>query len=742
MASDEGSFFFELRRRNVYRVGLAYTVVSWLVLQVIDVVEPIIGFPEWIPRFVLLILAIGLPIALVFSWAYEMTPDGLMRESDVDRSQSITGKTGKRLDKLIVGVLSMAILIVLVDRFVLRDSDMPPQNPAVTAAQEITATETPSIAVLPFTNMSADENSAYFSDGLADTLLHMLAQISEIRVAARTSSFQFRDPATDITTIAEALKVGTVLEGSVQKAGNKIRVTAQLIEAETGYHLWSGNFDRSLDDVFAIQDEIASEVVAALKVSLLGEEAQKLVEHDTDDVEAYTEYLLGVNALEEYSIESLQQAEQRFRNAVELDPQYALAWARLGYTYMQMMEIGIGTQAEQLDRAHAAASTALDLDPDLALSVAVLGVIEETRGNLVNAEPLLRRAVTMDANSTIGRLYLARFLAQQSRTEEVEGLMLEALKTDPLSTTVHSYLSLHLRFKGNFDGAMEYARRMAEINPHSPLPQYRMAQIEYDRGNTALAVFYTLKAFEIDPDDPELAMLIGDYYLEMLLPDEAADWYDRATEIDPDHAVSRSSPLALDLYDGELSESGLQLARQLVKDRIENRQGAYGLALFSIWHEARRSEQLPRALEFLADYHPEYFDEQLERPAGRGHLDYFIGRMKFEAGQQEAGRALLEPLIELGNRGDDAYTVSFISVANSAAIGDREETLRKLEKYIASGQTPTLWPIRVRQGPVLEFIRDEPILVEFVESLERNAEMQRAELDRLLGRTNQKRGPI
>ena len=234
--NNNSSFFEELRRRNVYRIGVAYAIVTWLFLQVIDIVAPIFDLPDSAPKLVLTLLAIGFPFALIFAWAYEITPDGIKREAEVDRSQSITSRTGRRLDLMIIGVLVIAVGMLLADKFFLPDP--PVTTEIITDEVARPAETTPSVAVLPFTNMSADENSGYFSDGLADTVLHMLAQVHELRVAARTSSFQFRDQTLDIAKIGEQLNVSTILEGSVQRSGDKIRVTAQLIDVSNGYHLW------------------------------------------------------------------------------------------------------------------------------------------------------------------------------------------------------------------------------------------------------------------------------------------------------------------------------------------------------------------------------------------------------------------------------------------------------------------------------------------------------------------------
>jgi TolB-like protein len=317
------SVWAELKRRNVVRVAIAYAVVSWLTLQFADILVPLLGLPEWVGKFVFLLLAIGFPLALIFAWAFELTPEGLKKEKEVDRSQSITSDTGRKLDYFVIAVMAVALAYFAFDKFVSSDA---PDSTEIVADEEIEPPETvPSIAVLPFANMSADESSVFFSDGLADTVLHMLAQVRELRVAARTSSFQFRGQSMDVAKIGEQLNVGTILEGSVQKSGDKIRVTAQLIDVSNGYHLWSGTFDRNLDDVFAIQDEIATEVVAALKVSLLGEDVERLNVGQTDNVEAYTEYLHAINDLNSLSIDTLTSAVAHLQEAIRLDPNYAQA---------------------------------------------------------------------------------------------------------------------------------------------------------------------------------------------------------------------------------------------------------------------------------------------------------------------------------------------------------------------------------------------------------------------------------
>ncbi len=294
------SFFNELKRRNVFRVGIAYVIGGWLLLQLTDVLSQLLALPEVVGRVIVLLVAIGLPVTLFFAWAFEMTPEGIKKEKDVDRNQSITNVTGQKLNNVIIGVLVVALAYFAVDKFVLAPGNTKPGSDQVSeqAAEQSTnngkSALTPveaknkSIAVLPFVNMSSDQEQEYFSDGLSEELLNLLAKIPELRVAARTSSFSFKGQNIEIPEIATRLKVDHVLEGSVRKSGNQLRITAQLIQADNGYHLWSETYDRQLDNIFQIQDEIATAVVEALRVTLLGE-APTVTETDPEAYQLFLE---------------------------------------------------------------------------------------------------------------------------------------------------------------------------------------------------------------------------------------------------------------------------------------------------------------------------------------------------------------------------------------------------------------------------------------------------------------------
>jgi len=368
----------ELQSRNVFRVAIGYIVSSWLLVQVADLVLGNIGSPDWVMQTIMLVLALGFPVVVFFSWAYEVTPEGIKRESEIDRSQSITHVTGRKLDRAIVAVLIIALAYFAYDKFVLdsqRDAELvegirQAVTEQVMVETKVTTEPDNSIAVLPFVNMSDDTGNEYFSDGLSEELLNLLARIPELKVAARTSSFSFKDKDLEVTEIASRLKVAHVLEGSVRKQGNQLRITAQLIQADNGYHLWSETYDRQLDNVFQIQEDIAIAVVDALRITLLGE----VPKIRKTDPEAYQLFLEGQYLKRRISKDSLDQAIEAFKQVVEIDPAYVPAWAELADTYIWGGGLDELSYEETTALADQAIQTAISTDPDYAFAYYVRGI--------------------------------------------------------------------------------------------------------------------------------------------------------------------------------------------------------------------------------------------------------------------------------------------------------------------------------------------------------------------------------
>jgi adenylate cyclase len=460
----------ELKRRNVFRVGVAYVVIAWLVAQVAELALDSFDAPSWVIKTILLLLALGLPAVLFFAWAFELTPEGLKKEKDVDRSQSITQQTGRKLNTTIMVMLVVAVGVLLFDKFALR-SDAPP--PAV---QE-TAVNDNSVAVLPFVDMSPARDQEYFTDGLTENLLHALAQVRELKVAGRTSSFAFKGQNQDLREIGRQLNVSNILEGSVQKMGERVRITTQLIETEGGYHLWSETFDRDLTDIFSVQDEIATAVAGALRKNLLGEET--ISAGYSGNFEAYNAHLLGLSYSKEKNFESWSQAEEQFQLALELDPNMAPAWAALSDVYSS--QTGFGSEfAAGYERAREAALKAIELDPNLPEGYMALSKVQISRDwDWDGAEASLRRAQALrpgDSEILADLAFLERIHGDfEGALNDIE----VAFERDPLNPRLRTSRTHALASVGRQEEALAEAELLARATP--------------DRGgvNYMLGVYYS-----------------------------------------------------------------------------------------------------------------------------------------------------------------------------------------------------------------------------------------------------------
>jgi TolB-like protein len=414
------SLFAELKRRNVFRVGIAYVVATWVLLQITDVLTQILELPGWAPKLIFLILAIGFIPTLIAAWAFEMTPEGIKRERDVDRSQSITPYTGRKLDRAIIGVLVVALGLVVAERLAL-DRDSTPavekeqgselfsQNHSETTPDTSIAkkdsgpssseSELKSVAVLPFVNMSSDPEQEYFSDGLSEELLNLLVRNKDLHVAARTSSFQFKGQNLDISEIGRKLKVAHVLEGSVRKSANRLRITAQLIETVSGYHLWSETYEREMTDIFAIQDDISQAIARALELEL-GTSTKTGAEKPTDNLDAYNLYLQGRYFLAKRGQDGdspLLQAIDLFKQAVELDPEFSEAWSGMAFSIALVPGYGGGISSiEAIRQTRNAANRAIALQAENAEAHAALGYTEGvTAWNWETAQEHFERAFAL-----------------------------------------------------------------------------------------------------------------------------------------------------------------------------------------------------------------------------------------------------------------------------------------------------------------------------------------------------------
>jgi TolB-like protein len=459
------SLFNELKRRNVLRVGAAYLVTAWLIIQVIETLFPIFGFSNDLIRLVVLSLAIGLLPALVFAWVFEVTPSGLKREKDIDRKQSITSTTGKNLDRIVIFLLTICLALLAFDKFILdpsRDATM--VEAATRDAVQSLRNQTPekSIAVLPFVSMSADPEQEYFSDGITEEILNSLAQIKGLKVTGRTSSFAFKGRNKDLREIGEFLNVAHVLEGSVRRAGNRIRITAQLIKVDDGYHLWSETFERELIDVFAIQDEIAIAIVNKLRLQFLGDGSQTIVSRQTD-IEAYELYLQARQLIYERRQKSIELAAQLLERAISLDRNYAPAHAQLGIALLLLDERNYGDILHESARelAKEQLDTALRLDPNLAEAWAGLGLYHSRSSTL--AIKALETALSINPNLLDALHWLHNARSEQGNDLENLARIEKILEMDPLYTPAFSNAVTAYNWSGQPEKAWALLERVKPL---------------------------------------------------------------------------------------------------------------------------------------------------------------------------------------------------------------------------------------------------------------------------------------
>ena len=483
------NFFAELKRRNVYKVAVAYAVVAWLLIQVATQVFPFFDLPNWSVQMVVLVMVIGFPIALVFSWAFEITPEGIKREEDVSRR--ISRKTGRKITALIV-VFAAAAAGLMVFRFLRSQQVIGKQ----TLTQLATTIESKSIAVLPFENLSEEKANAYFADGIQDEILTRLSKIADLKVISRTSTQRYKSAPENLPEIARQLGVAHILEGSVQKQGDAVHVTVQLIKAATDSHVWADSFDRKLTDIFSVESEVAKAIADQLQVHLTGREKQVIAAKPTDNPEAYDAYLRGLA----YTLKTQNTpanylgAQKYFREAVRLDPKFALAWALLSYVDARGYHTtNLQPTVALREEARQAFETALALDLNLGEAWVAKGYYHY--GCVNDFETAVRcyeQARKFLPNSSLIPQSLAFVARDQGQWERSESYFNEAERLDPRNVSLltrHAQFYIALR---RFPEALRKLDQILEIVPNdidALVEKAAIAQAEGDlpRAATLLA---------------------------------------------------------------------------------------------------------------------------------------------------------------------------------------------------------------------------------------------------------------
>ncbi|HET7777981.1 MAG TPA: tetratricopeptide repeat protein [Rudaea sp.] len=575
------NLFTELRRRNVFRMGGLYLVAAWLIIQISGTVLPMLDAPAWLPRTILFLLALGFIPALIFSWVYELTPEGLRREGEVPAEHSIMPQTGQRMNHMIIAVLVLALGYFGFDKVVLtprREAalmstahDEGAKEAATTAAA---AANDKSVAVLPLANASGDKDQQYFSDGLSEGLIIALSRLDGLKVIGRNSSFQFRDSKEDSQAIAAKLGVATLLEGSVQRAGDVVRISASLIRAADRSTLWVEQYDRPYKDLFALQDEITKAVAVALRAKLLGGVAatEQTDRPPSGNLAAYETVLQGNFLMQHQDEADTRKAIALYEQATKAEPGYAYAWARLAVAYITVptyLSLPAAELQQYWTRGREAGLTALKLNPDLAEAHAAHGrILQIVDHDVVGAEAALRHALELAPQSFLATRWLGVMLAQQGHLAEAVAMMRRAIALDPLSAPLRYNLGIYLTLLASYEEAETSIRRAIELQPQAAQFHANLALALTFRGHTAEAIEaarqepdefwrnYGLAlacfahgdrngsdaalAWLIKNDSDDGAMQIAVVYAQRKQPDEVFHWLE--------HALATNDPGVTELY--------------------------------------------------------------------------------------------------------------------------------------------------------------------------------------------------
>ena len=677
-------FIAELKERNVLRVAATYLVASWLVLQMVDVVFPFFELPDTLGKPILIMLAIGFPIAIIIAWVFELTPEGLIKEKNLDRSQLKIPPGAAKLDKAIIIILVFAVGLLLTDKFVL-------QSDVAGGARDSGFESTHSVAVLPFVNMSGKAENEYFSDGMTETLLHLLAQIPNLNVAARTSAFAFKGKDIDIREIADDLGVAHVLEGSVQKSGNRVRITAQLIEAENGYHVWSETYDRDVGDIFVVQDEIAGSVADALQLTLLGVAADGVPIAKgigTSDTDAYELYLKALEQKNIGSYSSLPRAEGLFKEVLVLDPDFEVAKLDLAATYQMQADTGILQLVDAESRIQPLMEQVLEKSPDNVRARGIVATLDWQRAfrnfgrgsvEVDTAVQALRETAEEAENDPSLFNALANVEQTEGNSKEALAWLNRGLAVDPMSASLYFRRGMLLlnALEKPVEAEMSFAMGR-ELAPEWTAVYFGSGNVAMSEGRFADGIAWWYEAMALDPQDHELPASVASFFHALGLEADAETMRARAQSIAPQEPWTRSITLQSHILAGN-HERVVLLAEQMIRDDLDNQRGnAFNTALrgyVSSMIELDRADLIPALFESL---YPGISSADYEITGQRDFSSrFFLVLAWAHMGDFDSVNSMLGSLIDYADRSltgwrDNNYAMLNVSIAQ----GDHEAAVR------------------------------------------------------------------
>ncbi len=718
-----GSLIQELKRRNVFRVAAIYIVVSWLLMQIGDVMFPALLLPDWTTTMLVAFLLLGAPVAIILAWAYEVTPDGVVLTANVSKDESITADTGQKINYMIIGVLALAVIFLLAKNWMTGDE----------APLQPTAVLDKSIAVLPFKNQSASaENAEFFAAGVHDELLTLLSKLGDLRVISRTSVERL-DPNLNIPEIGALLSVATVLEGQVQRAGDQLRINVQLIDTAQEGHLWANTYDRELtaQNIFDVQSDIARTIADALHAELSASDEVALSAIPTTSTEALQQFMMGQQHWNRSSWESLRSALGYFEEATRLDPGYAQAWAAIASIASKLFQTGAMELQEYKALAGPAVERALSINDMLAEAHAESAALKWQSGDSDLAEASFKTALRLEPNQAWSLRSYGTYLRTTGRSDEAIPILERALQNDPLSPLTLFELGKAEMYVGHTEKNLMYAQRILEIDPSSVYGYSAHLQTYVDIGRYDLGIPWFIKSMTVDPDDYENWAYIALWYRVLGEPEWSARYMDGTLERGPNEPTVLKCQVQILMLQGK-SNKATAIARQALEAGLDDRWYSNRIFLRQVRDDAFQNGDLDVALEWYRDRHPELFDRAPEFDVNNINASADLALLLRRAGKEDEAAALIAAAINWYEteipKGVYGYVTGIAYIDLLALSGDRQAALTALRAAVDYGWRYG-WPWYLASNN-LDSIREAPefqaILAELETDMATQLEVLRA----------------
>ena len=675
-----GSLIQELKRRNVFRVAAIYIVVSWLLIQIGDVIFPALRLPDWTTTMLVAFLLLGLPVAIIFAWAFELTPDGVVRTTDVPEEQSITQVTGQKINHMIIGVLVVAVIVLLVKLFWLPDASAP----------RTIQHDDRSIALLPFKNQSASaENAEFFAGGLHDELLTLLSRLGDLKVISRTSVERL-DPGLSVQEIGALLGVATVLEGQVQRAGNRLRINVQLIDTSDGGHLWANIYDSELtaENVFDVQSDIARTISDALQAKLSPDDVKALQTVPTTNTAALELYLRAMQIMKRNTYDALRQAEEYLEEVTSLDPSFADAWAALAHVRGELFMTGASTAQQYVLEGGAAVDRALSLDARNAAALAEKARVLTAKGDLEAAEASFLQALAIAPRNARIRETWGEWLRTAGRLDEARDALSVGLEYDPLSTGIIFQLGRVEMFLGNPDRNIELGKRILELDPAVIHGYVALLQANIWRGRFDEAWPWYIKTIAADRNDYEIWAHISVFLDDIGAHDVADRYMARAETLGPDSPIVAKCKVLILENRGRRAEA-LAIATRTLAPGIDDRWDSDRTLLRSIRDAALDNGNFSVALERYRARKPSLFDENVSVHAGNVNIAADLALLLQDAGDTARADELIAKALQWYDEtqppGVYGYIHGLLRADLLALSGNHDAAIATLQDAVARG---------------------------------------------------------